>query len=196
MVLSVTSPARLRQFKCGTDDAEEDLAILVERARAMDHAAWETLYRRLYPRLVAYARRRLDDDRARDAVAECFARAVAGIDRFAWRGAGFDAWVIGILRYVVIDEQRDRDRERRRRPELGPVVDDPGDALIRDEEAVAVRAALQRLSSADRELLELRVVAGLSAEDVAAVIHKRPGAVRMAQARALGRLRAELSRTL
>ena len=55
-----------------------------------------------------------------------------------------------------------------------------------------MRQAFARLSDADRELLELRVVAGLSAEEAAAVLGRRPGAVRMAQSRALTRLRRHL----
>lgn len=55
-----------------------------------------------------------------------------------------------------------------------------------------MRAAFAKLSKADRELLELRVVAGLSSEDAAAALGKKPGAVRMAQARALEKLRAHL----
>ena len=60
-----------------------------------------------------------------------------------------------------------------------------------DSQALAdrVRAAFARLSPEEQELLELRVVAGLSSDGAASVLGKRPGAVRMAQARALGRLR-------
>ena len=53
-------------------------------------------------------------------------------------------------------------------------------------------AAFARLRPEERDLLELRVTAGLDAEEVATVLGKRPGAVRMAQARALARLRTFL----
>jgi RNA polymerase sigma-70 factor (ECF subfamily) len=68
------------------------------------------------------------------------------------------------------------------------------DAIVADEEAAAVRAAFAQLKPADRELLELRVIAGLSADDTAVALGKRPGAIRMAQARALARLRKALLR--
>jgi RNA polymerase sigma-70 factor, ECF subfamily len=54
-----------------------------------------------------------------------------------------------------------------------------------------VRVALLRLAPEERELLELRVQRGLSAEEVGVRLGKRAGAVRMAQARALQRLRRE-----
>ena len=66
---------------------------------------------------------------------------------------------------------------------------EPLDGVLADEESGQMRAAFARLDSSDREVLELRVVAGLTSEEAAAVLGKRPGAVRMAQNRALARLR-------
>jgi RNA polymerase sigma-70 factor, ECF subfamily len=171
----------------------DDLVSLVERARASDPDAWEALYRRVYPGLLAYATRRLDADRARDAVAEAMARAVANIQRFAWKGGGFDAWMYGILRHVVVDAHRVRARHRGEPLDHGDGAG-PLDYVLEGEEAAALRSAFDSLDTADRELLELRVVAGLSAEEVGSVLSKRPGAIRMAQSRALDRLRHELER--
>ncbi|MCU1462410.1 MAG: polymerase sigma-70 factor [Acidimicrobiales bacterium] len=175
-----------------------DVAALAERAQTGDDDAWEHLYRLAYPRLLAYARRRLAGDAAVEAVSETMVRAVSGVDRFVWQGAGFEGWLFGILRHVVLDAQRsagraptmaDADRALLTRPS-----DEPGplDHVLGDEEARAVRAAFERLAPADQELLELRVVAGLSADEVGRVLGKRPGAIRMAQNRALGRLRGLL----
>jgi len=176
-------------------DDTADQPALVERARRGDGAAWEALYRGCYPKLRAYAARRLDPESARDAVSEAMARAVGRIGRFTWEGGGFDAWLFGILRHVVIDAQR---AASARAPD-----EDPGDAasgepgpldhLLGTEASAAVRAAFERLGDFDQEVLELRVVAGLSSDEVAAVVGKRPGTVRMAQARALERLRALLT---
>lgn len=178
--------------RCGDGDYQPaDVQFLAERARQRDQDAWEALFRLAYPRLLAYARRRLPDgESAKDAVAETMARAVRSIDRFVWKGGGFEAWLFGIMRHVVIDAQRAR------RVDLLPDVDlttsleaGPLERLVGDEEADRVRAAFLRLSSGDREVLELRVLGGMTSEEVAAVLGRRPGAVRMAQARALERLR-------
>jgi len=169
-----------------------DLTALVARAKENDGDAWEELYLHVYPRLLAYARRRLPADEARDAVSETMARAINAIDRFEPKGYGFEGWLFGICRHVVADTHRATGRRARGTP--NDTADDasPDEGLLHDEEAEAVRAAFAKLSDADRELLELRVVAGLSSEDAAAALGKRPGAVRMAQARALERLRGHL----
>jgi RNA polymerase sigma-70 factor (ECF subfamily) len=175
--------------------AIDDTAELVERARAADRDAWETLYRRVYPRLLAYAMRRLDPDTARDAVSETMARAVANIGRFrpVPGSGGFDGWLFGICRHVVLDAQRSAGRRGYGPPPETVSHADPVEGLVSAEEAAAVRRAFALLSEDDRELLELRVVAGLSAEETAGVLGRRPGAVRMAQSRALSRLRRFLA---
>lgn len=52
-----------------------------------------------------------------------------------------------------------------------------------------MRDAFASLPSEDQELLELRVIGGLDSKAVGAVVGKRDGAVRMAQSRALQKLR-------
>jgi RNA polymerase sigma-70 factor (ECF subfamily) len=173
---------------------EVGLRALVQRAQMLDPHAWEALYRRMYEPLYRYARRRLPDRAtADDAVSETMVRAIDRIGAFTWRGAGFEAWLFGVLRNVV------REQRRRSYRTVGPSTEStpvqhvtPVDHVLAAEEAVAVRAAFGRLSRADQELLELRVMAGFTAEQVAAVLGRRPGAVRMAQSRALARLRGHL----
>jgi RNA polymerase sigma-70 factor (ECF subfamily) len=173
--------------------AVQEVQGLVARAQDGDVHAWEALYRRAYPRLLAYARRRLGPEEAREAVSETMARAVAGMDRFRPTGPGFDGWLFGICRHVVLDAQRAAGRRGYAPPTEGISGEPaPGERLLLDEEYRAVRAAFARLGDADRELLELRVVAGLSAEETAAALGRRSGAVRMAQARTLARLRRHL----
>ncbi len=172
------------------DGAHDELRSLVERAAKGDSDAWERIYRRAHPRLFAYARRRLPADNAEDAVSETMLRAINRIDSFTWRGAGFDAWLYGILRHVVLETYRRNGHDRQAHEAPVEHVPGPLDGIVESERRQQVRAAFDRLPPEDRELLELRVVVGLSAADVGAVLGRRPGSVRMAQSRALGRLRS------
>ena len=162
---------------------------------------WDAVYARVAPRLDAYCRRRLPPDDAEEAVSETLARGVAALPRYRDTGHGIDAWLFGICRNVVLDQQR---RSWRRRSARGqdalaiaawsPAEAGPMDALLGREEAQLLRVAFAELSPDDREILELRVVAGLDADGVAEVLGKKAGAVRMAQSRALSRLRDHLAR--
>jgi RNA polymerase sigma-70 factor, ECF subfamily len=173
-----------------------DPRLLVSAARGGDGAAWEALYRSIYPRLRAFFVRRVGPEHADDAVSETMARAVASIGRFQWTDAGFDGWVFGIARHVSVDHHRHLDRTRRYR-HIGRLF--PGgrsdgtmpvdhDLVIDDDQAL-IRQLFTRLTPAEQEVLELRVIAGLSAEQVGEVLGRKPGAVRTAQSRALAHLR-------
>ena len=168
----------------------------MRRAAERDPDAWEWLYRRSHGKLFAYARRRVSDDAAADdAVSEAMTRALEGIDRFRSRGAGFDAWLYGILRNVLLEQYRAAERAAHNGSSSASSTapeDDPSMVAERAENRRTMAAAFEQLSDDDREVLELRVVGDLSSDEVAEVIGKKPGTVRMAQARALDRLRALL----
>ncbi len=162
-----------------------------------DEQLWEDVYRRTYPKLFAYSRRRLaDDHEADDVVAEVMARAIAGGDRYLPGDAGIDGWLFGICHNVLRERWRSRQRDAQW-ADLGPALVSPGDdgpldQVLHHEERCRLVAAFARLEPDERDLLELRVTAGLGAEEVAEVLGKRAGAVRMAQSRALARLRTFL----
>ena len=168
---------------------EVDLRSLMRQASAGQPDAWEVLYRRAYPRLFSYARRRLpSDDAADDAVSEAMVRALDRASSFTWRGAGVDAWLYGILRNVVLESHRTTPTQ----PQADPADDrvpGPLDDIVGREQLGHVRVAFAALDAEDREILELRVVGGLTAQAAGEVLGRRSGAVRMAQSRAVGRLR-------
>jgi RNA polymerase sigma-70 factor (ECF subfamily) len=169
---------------------------LVEAASKGDDAAWETLYRALYPRLRAFFVRRVGVEHADDAVGDTMMRAVASIDHFQWADAGFDGWVFGIARHVSVDHHRRQERVRRyhhvSRMFSGHKTDGTApvdqDLVIGDDQAL-VRRLFAQLKPDEQELLELRVIAGLSADRVGEVLGYTAGAVRTAQSRALAHLR-------
>jgi RNA polymerase sigma-70 factor, ECF subfamily len=161
------------------------------RLRNKDPVAWESFYERVYPRMLAYAERRLGrGEAARDAVSEALARTVKTVARMEELDATPEAWSFGILRHIVVDTQR---RTYRDRDVVEPYQDNSPDPTANFElsmEHENVRRAFAQLSDSDRELLELRVVAGLSSDEVATMLSMRPSAVRMAQMRALEKLRS------
>jgi RNA polymerase sigma-70 factor, ECF subfamily len=182
-----------------SDDApgtspSDPLRVLVGRAVDRDPDAWEQLYRRSYRNLFGFARRRLFDDQlAEDAVSETMTRALDNIDRFTWQGGGFDAWLYGIARNVVYELTRVRQRTAPLHEVAQPTTErGPEEHAVANDESTAMRLAFDRLDAEDREILELRVHAGLTSDEVGRLLGKQPGTVRMAQARALQRLRVIL----
>ena len=172
----------------------DDERHVVDGARAGDPDAWELLYRRAYPRLIAYARRRLaSSEQAEEAVSETMARAMDRIGDYRPGPAGIQPWLFGIARNVVLETYRAGGRHRQ--PDPGAVTDaaddNPESLVLRSEEHRLLADAFCRLSASDQDVLELRVIAGLGAEQVAELTGRGAGAVRTAQSRALARLRTE-----
>jgi RNA polymerase sigma-70 factor, ECF subfamily len=179
------------------DDPDAERRLL-ERARAGDPDTWELLYRRSYPRLVAYARRRLATrEQAEEAVSETMLRAMDTIERYRPGRHGIDAWLFGIARNVVLETYRAGARQRPTDPAAlepaatGHEPEGPEDSVLRAEERSLLVRAFDRLSRSDQDVLELRVLAGLDAEQVGELTGRNAGAVRTAQSRALARLRVE-----
>ena len=191
--VTIAISARCSGHETARDD---DVRGLVEAARTGDADAWERLYRRIYPRLRSYVAARVGHSEVEDMVNETMTRAVAGLGGFGWEPRGIDAWIFGIARNVTVDHYRAVGRSRRAMRSHDRAGEDaePGEQLQLNEEHARVRAAFALLPTRDREMLELRVIAGLSAEEVAAALGKRAGAVRTAQSRALARLRELLAR--
>lgn len=118
---------------------------------------------------------------------------VTALPRYVETGTPFAAFVHGITSHKVADALRASYRDRTSATDVLPERADPSAgpeaAALARERAEHARALLDRLPPAHRELLLLRVVQGLSAEDAGAALGMSAGAVRVAQHRALARLR-------
>jgi RNA polymerase sigma-70 factor (ECF subfamily) len=166
-------------------------AEVVEAARLGDPEAWRFLYRRVYSRLRAYLARQVGAEHVDEAISETMTRAVARVDSFELGAAGFDGWLFGIARRVAADHHRRFARWQRHSLLTTRNIsdDEASDTLLRSEEHRRMRRAFDALTDDERELLELRIVADLTTEEVAAILGKSVGAVRTAQSRALAHLR-------
>ncbi len=177
---------------------DDDVAAVVTRAIAGDQAAIADLVAHFHPAVHRYCRARLGRfagsyDAADDVAQEVFVGVLAALPRFRDEGKPFAAFVFGIAAHKVADAQRAAIRRPTpiAEPPDGPdTAPGPEDRLLRSADAARARALLEYLTTEQREILLLRVAAGLSAEDTASALGMTPGAVRVAQHRALARLRA------
>ncbi len=113
---------------------------------------------------------------------------VRGLPGFDGDAAAFRAWLFTIARHRAIDQGRARSR----RPVVPVPEVTPRDVAPSAEEQVVEKDATSRalelvatLPPAQAEMVMLRVVAGLEVADVALLVDKTPGAVRVAVHRAL-----------
>jgi RNA polymerase sigma-70 factor (ECF subfamily) len=156
------------------------------------------LYREFQPRLLRY-RSAQEPREGEDLAAETWLDAAAGLARFRGDEQGFQRWLFTIAHRRLIDLRRRRGRSPRASAALSEFGERPGPddtealALAATETEVAL-AHIATLPPDQAEVILLRIVAGLDVSDVAEIVGKKPGAVRVLQHRALTRLAERLTR--
>lgn len=169
----------------------------VEAAKQGDRRAWEQAYDAYGKGLMGFLVLRLGDrDDAAEALSETFLRALEKVGQLRGGADSFRAWLFRIARNAATDRLRSRSRITLE-PEFPEVPDrltgGPAEQLIAAEDAAEVRAALASLAADDREVVWLRVCAGLSSDEVGEIVGKKPGTVRMQQLRALEQMAGRLA---
>jgi RNA polymerase sigma-70 factor (ECF subfamily) len=181
-----------------TEDAAQDLQRLAARAVQGDAQAVESLLGAVHRMVHRYCRARLvrfpGAEHAADDVAQevCIA-VLSALPRYRDEGKPFEAFVYRIAANKVADAQRVSYRQPQPQAELPDVIDladGPEDLAVRASDAEQARTLLQMLPDPLRELMLLRVAVGLSADETGRALGMSPGAVRVAQHRALQRLRS------
>ena len=166
-----------------------------------DRRAVAELLSTVRPLVVRYCRARVGtQERAQtsaDDVAQDVCLAVlTALPGFRDQGRPFLAFVYGIAAHKVADAHRAAARNRSEPvadvPEEPDYHAGPEQRALRNELSLEVRDMLKDLPPKQREILVLRVVVGLSAEETAIAVGSTPGAVRVAQHRALSKLRDAL----
>ncbi|MEV0196445.1 sigma-70 family RNA polymerase sigma factor [Nonomuraea sp. NPDC050691] len=178
-----------------TDDS--DLRELTSLAVQGDRGAIESLLGELRPMVVRYCRARLGRVSGQYHIADDVAQEVciavlSALPRYRDMGRPFASFVFGIASHKVADALRSSVRSAVPTQDLPDGPDDgpgPEETVVRYIEVEHARRLLARLPENQRELLLLRVVSGLSAEETGNVLGMSAGAVRVAQHRALARLR-------
>ncbi|WP_367138876.1 RNA polymerase sigma factor ShbA [Saccharothrix sp. HUAS TT1] len=170
----------------------------VEASVRGDRRAVEALLAKIRPVVVKYCRARLGGGQRSSTSAEDVAQEVClavlkALPSYREQGRPFMAFVYGIAAHKVADAHRAAARNRAESvPELPDSAGaEPGPELraLQGELSDRMGRLLDVLPERQREILVLRVVLGLSAEETAASVGSTPGAVRVAQHRALARLR-------
>lgn len=172
--------------------SDQDLDALLDAARSGDESGMAGLWRALNPLVLRYLRV-VVGQAADDVASETWLQAAYEIRRFRGDANGFRVWLFRVARYRALEELRRSGRSREDPAGLFELDtrasrDDPAREAV---ERMATQRALRLISGLptnQAEAVMLRVVIGMDVTQTAAVLGKRPGAVRVAAMRGLRRL--------
>jgi RNA polymerase sigma-70 factor (ECF subfamily) len=163
-------------------------AILAAGKNGEDWAV-SVLFREYHPRLLRYLRAKAPGA-AEDLASDVWLAVATQLVRFEGSEGAFRGWIFTIARRQVIGHWR---KQRRRRTE--PMAPSSFLALAMAADIAtgvtaqgAVDALVAGLPPDQAEVVLLRVVADLSVDEVAGIMGKKPGTIRVLQHRALARL--------
>ena len=170
--------------------------VTLANARTGDEAAFARIFHDVQPALLRYLR--VITPEPEDVAGETWIQVVTGLRRFRGGEQDFRAWLFTIARNRAADAGRSRHRRAAVPLDMTEAAQQPTTADAADQalEAVSTQAAMELIKSLPREQAEiivLRVVAGLDAGDVAKIVGKTPGAVRVAAHRGLRRLAGQVA---
>lgn len=171
---------------------------LIQDARDGVESAFEQLWRDVNPTLVNYLRM-LVHDGADDVAAETWLSIVTGLSRFDGDEQAWRSWVFTIARRRAVDEARRSSRrplvhvEPRVLVDAGPHAPDSADEALANLGTHAALDLVRTLPALQSEVVMLRFVAGLSNDDVARIVGRSQGAVRVAAHRGLKALAAAVA---
>lgn len=181
---------------------EEWDAAVVAAAQG-DRAALSRVLETVRPLVVRYCRARVGSAErgqlsADDVAQEVCLAVMTALPRYQDQGRPFMAFVYGIAAHKVADAHRSAARNRAEPvadvPEVMSLDGSPEDFALNSESSREMKKLLQVLPEKQREILILRLVMGLSAEETAAAVGSTAGAIRVAQHRAIARLKKEVTR--
>jgi RNA polymerase sigma-70 factor (ECF subfamily) len=177
----------------------ESVAAAVRR----DPAATQRVLATVRPFVLRYCRARLgrlDQSfaSADDVAQEVCLALVSTLPGYREVGQPFLAFVYGIARHKVADAHRTAARDRSlplaEVPDRTESAAGPEQRVLEEELKTRIDGLLATLTDDQREIVVLRVMAGLSSQETADAVGSSPGAVRVAQHRALARLRKLVAR--
>lgn len=181
--------------------AGDELDPAVALAITGDRRAIGYVLEQIRPLVFRYCRARVGlSDRgqhtADDVAQEVCMAVLKALPRYQDQGRPFMAFVYGIAAHKVADAHRSSSRNKADvMSDIPDVISNdhgPEQRAIEAEQSGQMKALLGTLSEKHREIVIHRIVEGRSAEETAEIVGSTPGAVRVAQHRAMAKLKAEI----
>ncbi len=170
---------------------------LIQQAQKGNSSAIGALFDHHHEPIFRFIWSRVQDQAiAEDLTGEVFTRMVISLPGYRDNGVPFRAWLYRIARNLITDHHRKVGGRQivdiAQTNEISAEQDDPMQQVEAILTVEKVQQALERIDPTQREVVELRFLAGLSLQEAADTLDKTVAAVKSLQHRGLKALRSTL----
>ncbi len=181
-------------------DSTEDVARTLSEAAGGDQAAWRLIVDAFAPRVFGLVRAQCGDpELAEEIVQSAFCTVAQKISGYEEHGR-FDSWVFRIAMNRLRDEMRRRKRQARPMEEEAMIGLSGGEsapeARYEPAERLALAEALEQLAPADREVVDLRHVGGMSFRQMSEYLEEPVGTLLARHHRALKKIKDHMDQAM
>jgi len=181
------------------ENANVDVAALVQLAQQGDTASFGELYEQFFDRIYRYVSFKTGSaSEAEDITGEVFVRMLESIHKFRWQGHPFSSWLFRIAHNLVVDHFRKN--SKRSIVSLENTATNVEAAAVDIDSHIdtelymgEVCKAMVGLTELQNEVISLRFATGLSVAETAEAIGKKENAVKALQHAGLKKLRRLLN---
>lgn len=166
----------------------------IKKCQSGDTAAFGAVYDKYIKKIYVFVYyKTMHKQTAEDLVSDIFIKAMDKIDSFDADKGTFNSWIYRIARNTVIDHYRTKKQEKN--------IDDVWDLSSKEDIQVDVdvRAQMEKvhehiskLKAEQRDIVVMRLWQGMSHKEIADVVGKEEGAVKVAYSRLITQMREEV----
>ncbi len=173
---------------------EIEVQVLVDRTKEGDRDAFASLYERYVDQIYRYVYFRVDAADAEDLVETVFVKAWEKIGSYKNNGSTFSSWLFRIAHNLVVDHYRLNHSVEAITEEYQEYRSEyhPGIVTERVLESDLLKKGLKHLKDDYQQFLILKYINDFSNKDIAKLLDKSEGSLRILQYRALRALRTIL----
>ena len=174
----------------------EDEKQIIERAKGGEAEAFGQLYDHYLPKIYRFVLLKVSHrEEAEDLTHQSFLKAWESITGYVDQGFPFGSWLYQISRNTVIDHYRSssKDKAQLNVEDVAELISDDSEPLDKSvDKKLAlgkIAQALKELKDIEQDVIIMRFVDDLPHEEVARVLEKSEGAVKLIQYRAIQSLK-------
>jgi RNA polymerase sigma-70 factor (ECF subfamily) len=178
-------------------EEQQKIEKLVEMAQAGDSEAFGEIYEIFLQPLYRYVFYRVPEEEAEDLLENIFLKVWQNLKKYRCRDNNFNAWIFRVAHNMIADFYRGR-KETTLELDVNLADEDRIHSPLRFTQnklhSEYLKKALANLSENYRQIVVLKFINELSNPEIAEVLGKSEGALRILQFRALKALREELTK--